>query len=337
MVILRADPWSPDYGGDVEAALAAREGTEIQVDPTIETSDWSKALAPVAGPSGPLLFVDGVRRVEMRILAEDAGRRAWGLAGSYAVGAVRSDGRATFEGAVVGRVLALGGAIESPDLVVQAGAAGKAGAGGKAGAAEVGGDAGRITFRAVAVPGDDPEAPLQALQNEMREAEGRLAAELAPSGLVLADGPLHYPHGPEAAVVGIAKRMVMTYLEGEPAALLPRLLPGERSPLFALGRQILDRFAWYQRLIVLREPWHDLSGLVRCEVRMSLGIARARELADRVAVELPRYAGRPGIDPRAPQNLTPVGALETELRRRLGNPELLRRAIQSELHRAAVA
>ena len=46
----------------------------------------------------------------------------------------------------------------------------------------------------------------------MREAEGRLAAELAPTGLVLADGPLHYPHGPDAAVVGIAKRMVTTYL-----------------------------------------------------------------------------------------------------------------------------
>lgn len=319
MVTLRADPWSPDYGGDVEATLAAGEGTEIQVDPTIETADWSRPIVPAARPPGPLLFVDGVRRVDMRVMAEDGGRRAWGLAGSYAVGAVRSDGQATFDAAVVGRILALGGAIESPDLVVRAGATGT------------------ITFRAIAVPGDDPEAPLQVLQNEMREAEGRLAAELAPSGLVLADGPLHYPHGPDSAVVGIAKRMVMTYLIDEPAALLPRLVPGERSPLFALGRQILDRFAWYQRLIELREPWHDLSGLVRCEVRMALGIARARELADRVAVELPRFAGRPGIDPRAPQNLTPVGALESELRRRLGNPELIRRALQGELHRAAVA
>ncbi len=319
MVTLRADPWSPDYGGDVEAALAAREGTEIQVDPTIETADWTRAIAPGAGPSGPLLFVDGVRRVEMRVLAEDAGRRAWGLAGSYAVGAVRSHGRAMFERAIVGRILVLGGAIPAPDLAVDAGAAGP------------------VVYRAIAVPGDDPEAPLQVLQNEMREAEGRLAAELAPTGLVLADGPLHYPHGPDAAVVGIAKRMVTTYLVDEPAALLPRLAPGERTPLFALGRQILDRFAWYQRLIVLREPWHELSGIVRCEVRMAIGIGRARELADRVALELPRFAGRPGIDPRAPQNLTPVGALEMELRRRLGHPDLLRRALQSELHRAAVA
>ena len=319
MVTLRADPWSPDYGGDVEATLAASEGTEIQVDPTIETADWARAIEPATGPGGPLLFVDGVRRVELRVMAEDAGRRAWGLAGSYGVGAVRSEGRATFERTIVGRILALGAAIAAPDLVVRAGAAGA------------------VTYRAIAVPGDDPEAPLQVLQNEMREAEGRLAAELAPSGLVLADGPLHYPHGPDAAVVGIAKRMVTTYLVDEPAALLPRLAPGQRTPLFALGRQVLDRFAWYQRLIELREPWHDLSGLVRCEVRMALGIARSRELADRVAVELPRFAGRPGIDPRAPQNLTPVGALEAELRRRLGNPELLRRALQSELHRAIAA
>ena len=175
MVTLRADPWSPDYGGDVEATMGAGEGTEIQVDPTIETADWSRAIVPPPTPPGPLVFVDGVRRVEMRVLADEGGRRAWGLAGSYAVGAVRSDGRATFEAAIVGRILAIGGAIESPDLVVQVGAAG------------------RIAFRAIAVPGDDPEAPLQVLQNEMREAEGRLAAELAPSGLVLADGPLHYP------------------------------------------------------------------------------------------------------------------------------------------------
>ena len=319
MVTLRADPWSPDYGGDVEATLAAGEGTEIQVDPTIETTDWSQAIVPGSVPGGPLLFVDGVRRVDLRVLAEDGGRRAWGLAGSYAVGAVRSDGRATFEPAVVGRILAIGAAIASPDLEVRVGRTTP------------------IVYRAIAVPGDDPEAPLQVLQNEMREAEGRLAAELAPTGLVLADGPLHYPHGPDAAVVGIAKRMVTTYLVDAPAALLPRLTPGGRTPLFALGRQVLDRFAWYQRLIDLREPWHDLSGLVRCEVRMSLGIGRARELADRVAVELPRFAGRPGIDPRAPQNLTPVGALEQELRRRLGDPELLRRALQGELYRAAVA
>jgi hypothetical protein len=319
MVTLRADPWSPDYGGDVEAALAAREGTEIQVDPTIETADWSRPIEPAPAPGGPLMFVDGVRRVEMRVMAQDGSRRAWGLAGSYAVGAVRSDVRATFERAEVGRILALGGAISVPDLVV---------------GRDLGGP---IVYRAIAVPGDDPDAPLQVLQNEMREAEGRLAAELAPDGLVLADGPLHYPHSADAAVVGIAKRMVTTYLEGGPADLLPRLRPGERTPLFALGRQILDRFAWYQRLIELREPWHDLSGLVRCEVRMTLGIERARALADRVAGELPRFAGRPGIDPRAPQNLTPVGALEQELRRRMGNPDLLRRAVQAELHRAAAA
>ena len=115
MVTLRADPWSPDYGGDVEATLAAREGTEIQVDPTIETADWSRRdRAGRRDPGGPLLFVDGVRRVELRVLAEDGGRRAWGLAGSYAVGAVRSDGRATFEQAIVGRILALGAAIAAP-------------------------------------------------------------------------------------------------------------------------------------------------------------------------------------------------------------------------------
>ena len=207
MVTLRADPWSPDYGGDVEATLAAGEGTEIQVDPTIETADWSERdrAGRRAGRAAPVRR----RRAPGRAAGARRGRRAAGMGARRLLRAsVRSaaTGRATFERPVVGRILALGAAIASagprrPRSV----------------------PARPIAYRAIAVPGDDPEAPLQVLQNEMREAEGRLAAELAPTGLVLADGPLHYPHGPDAAVVGIAKRMVTTYLVEEPAALLPRL------------------------------------------------------------------------------------------------------------------
>jgi hypothetical protein len=51
-------------------------------------------------------------------------------------------------------------------------------------------------------------------------------------------------------------------------------------------------------------------------------------LADTTAKLLPRFASSEHKDPRAPQNLYPIGALERELRRRLGDPHLLYRALR---------
>ena len=43
---------------------------------------------------------------------------------------------------------------------------------------------------------------------------------------------------------------------------------------------------------------------------------------------LGRYASEPYKDPRAPQNLYPIGGLERELRRRLGDAGLMFRALR---------
>ncbi|MDQ4095419.1 MAG: hypothetical protein M3174_04335, partial [Actinomycetota bacterium] len=64
---------------------------------------------------------------------------------------------------------------------------------------------------------------------------------------------------------------------------------------------------------------------------MDLGGGRAAEIADIVACHLPTFAGRPGVDPRAPQNLTPVGALEQRLKHRLGNSTFVNRALTAHL------
>jgi len=69
---------------------------------------------------------------------------------------------------------------------------------------------------------------------------------------------------------------------------------------------------------------------VRCEVSARVGIEPARQIADHVTAVLPTFAGRPS-DPRAPQNLAPVGGLETWLRHRMGDPMLIRRALLSYL------
>ncbi len=43
---------------------------------------------------------------------------------------------------------------------------------------------------------------------------------------------------------------------------------------------------------------------------------------------LPRFASCEEKDPRAPQNLYPIGGLERELRRRLGDPMLIMRSLR---------
>ena len=79
-----------------------------------------------------------------------------------------------------------------------------------------------------------------------------------------------------------------------------------------------------------RDRLADYAGLVRCEVTAAIGLRGATDIADRVTSILPKFAGRPS-DPRAPQNLAPVGGLETLLRHRMGEPLLIRRALLNYL------
>ena len=157
MLGLRADPWSPDHGMGYEARF---DETPASADPTVETGDWS---APIpCGPSEPVTvwFVDGVRRVELRVLADDDGHRAPGLFGSYAVGAVRCDGHASFDGYEVGRSLVLAGGLLAGRVEVECGA-------------QV------LAYQPAAEPGSDPDAPLFGLQKRMQRAEAAMAARTA--------------------------------------------------------------------------------------------------------------------------------------------------------------
>ena len=313
MVSLRADPWTPAYGMGLEAAVT--EEPALPVDHSVETGDWSTPISPPPADPCPLVFIDGVRRVDVRLWAEDEGRQVPGLFGSYAVGSVLCGDQATYGEERLARALVLGGGMRVEPQVVPTGK-------------------GPMRFEAGSAPGTDVLAPLAELQELMRAAESRLAAALARThgSVVLADGPLSFLAPTEATVVGVVKRMVRPYLEAEPGALLPRLRTGDRTPLFALGNEPNARFAWYQRLAEVRPPWHDHAGIVRCEVRVGVGLEEARRVADRVASILPAFCGRPS-DPRAPQNLAPVAALESRLRHRMGHPAFVRRALQAWLVR----
>ncbi|MBI3647196.1 MAG: hypothetical protein HY240_00300 [Actinobacteria bacterium] len=313
MPTLRADPWSPDRGMGYEPVM---QETPATADPSVETSDWSAPLpVPQADLTGELWFVDGVRRVELRVIASEGGRRAFGLFGTAAAGAVRCLGRATFADHEVRRWMVLGGGMPAEPAEVTVGAS-------------------FLVYEPKAEPGGDPNSPVEGLHTLMQAAEASLAARLAGDGdrLVLADGRLGFLGPTASPVVGVVKRFVRAYLEPEHDALLPRLAPGERTPLFGLvyEGQPLERYAWYTRLVPLRAPWHDHAGLVRCEVRAGVGPDQARAIADRVTALLPRFAGRPS-DPRAPQNLAPVAALEAWLQHRMGHRGLVRRALTAWL------
>ena len=290
------------------------------VDPFVETNDWSVSR-PAAEPSGPAHFVDGVRRIELRVVADVDGQRVSGLFGSYATGSALCDSSATFGEPETGRVLVLGGGVKAEPIVVTVGGT-------------------RLAFAPATTPGTDPDDPLVKLQTLMRDSESAVASRLACSGadLVVVDGPLAFYGETAGPVVGLVKRFGRVYLDAPHAALIGTLPAGRRTPLFAIAgpSDARRRYAWYARLTQARAPWHDQAGVVRCEVRGAMRREEASALADRVTALLPAYAGRTS-DPRTPQNLVPVAGLERWLRHRLGDTRLIRRALLDEIVRSAEA
>ncbi|MEA2330707.1 MAG: hypothetical protein QOH58_845 [Thermoleophilaceae bacterium] len=254
-----------------------------------------------------------MRRIDASLFAAEDDIQAPGLAGSWAVGCAWSTKPPAIGEVEVGRSVVVGGGLVPDPLVVQAGAH-------------------SMLFEPSSVAGKGPLDPLRGLQNAMRDAEARMAKAALHSGsaeLVVADGPLGYSM--PGCLVGMAKRQSRAYLDALRARVLSQLRAGERSPIFKLGDQRLQRYSWYLRLADGRAIDGTMAGVVRLEVDASPGLAAAQDLAELAGGVLPAFASRPGHDPRAPQNLYPVGALESHLRHRLGDALLVRRAIEVRL------
>ena len=142
--------------------------------------------------------------------------------------------------------------------------------------------------------------------------------------LLVVDGPLGDRRHIGGAV-GYVKAHHVSYLSPAQQVVVGALAPGQRTPLFAVGAHRF-RWSWYLRLPgPATHPWW---GIVRCEASGELSRDAAVAVADRVAATLPRFASQPHNDARAPQNLHPIAGLERELRRRLGDPLLLERALR---------
>ena len=290
------------------------------VDIRAERAVW-EAVRPAAEPlAARIAFVDGVRRIERRLVVVEGERSFFGLLGSYGVGAVCVDSSARVGHEMTGRVLVTGGGFKAQpfDAPVD----------------------GRLTlrFEPQSEPENDPATPLDGLQTAMRRNEAALAERLsAELDVVFQDGPLTYlTSAARGCVVGFVKRLLRNYLDPAAQALLPRLAVGERTPVFLIeGRD--PRYSWYLRIAHGRVIESELTGVARLEAPAARGLDEARQLADLSARLLPRFASDAARDPRAPQNLYPIGGLEAQLKHRLGDSAVVRHAIEARLHREVTA
>lgn len=308
---LRLDPWPPDYDSAVQ--FSQFEDHQAEIDVTVETAQWVEVEPEPPEAYNTVYFVDGVRRVEARVVAEDPSQIIHGLFGSLAVGCVRfSSCHATLDRQTVERFLILGGGLCQSESFT------------------IGGTL--LSFHGIATASKSPDEALGELQNAMRAREASLAQELAfDDNCVFADGPLTYFATSKHQVIGLVKSIYLPYLSATHFQLVSGLKLGCRTPIFAITDTKYNRYSWFMRIGEGRHHEHPLSGVIRLEVRAAIGLDIARRMANFAAQILPGCASTAVRDARAPQNLLPIGALETDLRHRLGDPLLIHRAIEDRL------
>ncbi len=337
-VSFSVDPWDPGYGlafgegadGTRPQASLPESAAELTLDLELPPDRW-RPVTPDPAQRLPrtALFLDGVRRIDASIWVHGTGPQpSPGIAASLAAGLVACDGAARITDVLVERGLFTTSA-EATDLVTRharypARLAAAAPGGGTAHGDGASGEQAAVDSRG----GPDPLS--LALQRRLADAEVRLAMAYRtgqPDGddLLIVDGPLR-GRGHLDRTVGYIKTHHASYLPAAQAAVVSALAPGERTPVFGLGTT-WRRTCWYLALPGTQQaPW---AGVVRLECPADLPPARAAALADLTARLLPPLASAPHKDPRAPQNLVPIGGLERELRRRLGDQRLLYRSLRA--------
>lgn len=298
------DPWDPSYGSSSGDATLHESTARLTVDTEVPGDRWAPRDVPAAAwrPS-EVLVVDGVRRIDARVwfMVEDDPVPMLGLAASYAAGLVRIRDRAAVVEARVGRAIFT--ACPAARQV----------------------ESRLATYPIVHTAGSDFDALALALQQRMRDLELVIAHETRSSSddLLLLDGPLQ---GRTAIprTVGYIKAHHAAYLPTALNTVVAALRPGQRTPLFTIGTS-WSRHTWYAKLPVdSGVPW---AGVVRCECSDSLPRQEAIRLADSATALLPGLASQRHKDPRAPQNLVPIGGLERVLRHRVGDPIKLHRSL----------
>ena len=295
------ETWAPEYGAAVDQERLGEASGDVIIDVERPAGEWS-AIDPRPGVAPPedVVFVDGVRRVDARVWITAGSRTHAGLCASVAAGAVRCrpDG-ARVVGQRVFRSVYADATVAGGPIVTRHGA-----------------------YEFVPCTSSSPDDLYGAIHERMTMLEVQIVG--ADSDVVVFDGPLRgrtYRAG-----VGFIKTQHVQYLPDREQQVLTTLRPGQRTPLFLIGGPRFIRWSWYLRLP--GRLAHPMSGIARCELPGHGTAVEAALRADAVTAALPRYASEPHKDARAPQNLYPIAGLENDLRHRLGDRELMERALR---------
>jgi hypothetical protein len=306
------DPWDPGYGlafsEDLDGGAMEESSAELDLDLEIPAAQWHP-IDPNPLPRLPaaVLFLDGVRRIDARVWVH--GRNpppVPGIAASFAAGLVSCDGAARITGVTIERGM-FSASDEATDITTR-----------------------HARYPARLATDGGPDQLSLALQQRLTQAEVQLALTFRaqnPDGddLLVVDGPLRGRTHLDRTV-GYIKTHHASYLPSDQAVAVAALMPGQRTPAFTMGTS-WRRNSWYLRLAgTPGVPW---SGVVRLECSAELPHGEVIRLADLTARLLPPLASTPYKDPRAPQNLVPIGGLERELRHRLGDQQLLYRSLRA--------
>jgi uncharacterized protein len=268
---------------------------------------------------GETIVVDGVMRSDAFGMVEDGERRALALFGSFAAGAVSINSQVRIVQERVVRLFLAGGNWPTPENVD----------------VPVGRN-GNLCYHGFSAKDETYEDLREGLVNEMRRAEAQVAELLTSvESLVLADGSLKF-FGGASSVVGVIKTIHKLYLSPKRISLLGRLEPGQRTPFFCIESKRKNTgyrmLTCYLRLAEAQPIELPFAGLVRLEVNPSQREQRnVSEVFDQAAVKVRELASRAPKDPRAPQNLIPIGGLERRLRHQLGDAQLVVRGIKQKL------
>jgi hypothetical protein len=311
-VAYTVDPWDPGYGlafsEDLDGGALEESSAVLDLDLEVPADRW-RPIYPDPAPRlpGTVLFLDGVRRIDARIWVHGRNPQPTpGIAASFAAGLVSCDGKARVADVSVEHGL-FTAAADATEIITRSA---------------------RYPARLAEGPGLDQLS--LALQQRLTNAEVQLALVFRsqhPAGddLLVVDGPLRGRTHLDRTV-GYIKTHHASYLPAEQADVVANLMPGQRTPAFTMGTS-WRRNSWYLQLPgTPGVPW---SGVVRLECSADLPPAEVTQLANLTARLLPPLASAPHKDPRAPQNLVPIGGLERELRHRLGDQQLLYRALRA--------
>jgi hypothetical protein len=306
------DPWDPGYGvafsEELDGGALEESSAELNLDLETPSVQWRPVDPdPAVVLPGTVLFVDGVRRIDARVWVHGTRPQPVpGIAASFAAGLASCDGTARIAAVTVERAL-FTSAAEATGIT-----------------------AGRVSYPARLASGPAFDQLSLALQQRLTSAEVDLAVTYraqnpAADDLLVVDGPLRGRTHLNRAV-GYIKTHHASYLPPEQAAVVSVLRPGQRTPAFTMGTS-WRRTSWYLQLSrTSGVPW---SGVVRLECSADLPLAEVTRLGDLTALLLPPLASVPYKDPRAPQNLVPIGGLERELRHRLGDQQILYRVLRA--------